>query len=85
MLAQGVDTRAVESDRETRSVSSETTFEYDITDETKLAKIIRELAADVAARLQKHGPFGSTIGVIKRSDFTITGPPGEPRRADRRH
>jgi DNA polymerase-4 len=73
-LARGIDTRAVESDRETRSVSSETTFEYDITDEAKLAEIIRELAADVAERLQKHGLSGSTIGVkIKRSDFTITG------------
>jgi DNA polymerase-4 len=73
-LAQGIDTRPVESDRETRSVSSETTFEYDVREEARLAETIRELAADVAERLQKHGLSGTTIGVkIKRADFTITG------------
>lgn len=49
-------------------------IESDITGEAKLIEIIRELAADVAERLQKHGLSGSTIGVkIKRADFTITG------------
>ena len=73
-LARGTDTRPVESERETRSVSSETTFEYDISDDAKLAEIIRELAADVAERLRKNGLAGTTIGVkIKRSDFTIIG------------
>jgi DNA polymerase-4 len=73
-LAQGVDSRTVESDRETRSVSSETTFEHDVSDEAKMAEVIRELATDVAERLQKHGLSGTTIGVkIKRADFSITG------------
>jgi DNA polymerase-4 len=73
-LAQGIDRRRVESDRETRSVSGETTFEYDVTDEARLAETIRELAADVADRLHRHGLSGATIGVkIKRADFTITG------------
>jgi len=73
-LAQGVDTRTVESDRETRSVSSETTFEYDVREEARLAETIRELANDVAERLQKYGLSGTTIGVkVKRADFTIVG------------
>ncbi len=73
-MAQGIDMRPVESDRETRSVSSETTFEYDVRDGSRLAEVLRELAADVAERLQKHGLSGTTIGVkIKRADFTITG------------
>ncbi|MBV8600702.1 MAG: DNA polymerase IV [Candidatus Eremiobacteraeota bacterium] len=73
-LARGIDARRVESERETRSVSSETTFDYDIADEPELAKVVRELAADVAERLQKHGLSGTTVGIkIKKSDFTITG------------
>lgn len=73
-LALGIDPRKVESDRETRSVSSETTFEYDVADEAKLAETIRELASDVSERLQKHGLSGTTIGIkVKRADFSITG------------
>jgi DNA polymerase-4 len=73
-LAQGIDTRTVESDRETRSVSSETTFEHDVSDEAKLAEVVRELANDVAERLQKNGLSAATIGIkIKRADFSITG------------
>jgi len=73
-LAQGIDERPVESDRETRSVSSETTFEYDVREEERLAETIRELATDVAERLQKHGLWAATIGVkVKRADFTIVG------------
>lgn len=73
-LARGIDSRTVESDRETRSVSSEMTFEYDVSDEAKMVETIRELANDVAERLQKHGLSGTTIGVkIRRADFTIIG------------
>lgn len=73
-LAQGIDSRTVDGDRETRSVSSETTFEYDVREEARLAETIRELAVDVAERLRKHGLSGTTIGVkIKRADFTVVG------------
>ncbi len=73
-LARGNDTRGVSSDRETRSVSSEATFEFDIRDETQLRAAVVELSADVAHRLQKSGLRGSTIGVkIKLSNFTIIG------------
>lgn len=73
-LARGNDARSVSPDRETRSVSSETTFEYDVRDEAELAAALHELAADVAARLREHGLRGATIGVkIKRADFTLLG------------
>lgn len=71
-LARGNDTRKVEPDRETSSVSSETTFEYDSRDYAELRGTLRELSVDVAERLAKYGLRGTTIGIkIKRDDFTI--------------
>jgi len=73
-LARGIDTRPVEADRETRSVSAEQTFEYDLADGPALRMALHELSLDVARRLQAHGLRGSTIGVkIRRSDFTTLG------------
>ena len=71
-LASGVDDRTVSPDRETRSVSSEETYEYDLRDPGDMRAAVRELAADVARRLSAHGLRGATIGVkVKLSDFTI--------------
>jgi DNA polymerase-4 len=71
-LARGFDERTVASDRETRSVSSEETFEYDLRGADAMRAAVSELAADVARRLTAHGLRGSTIGVkIKLSNFTI--------------
>jgi DNA polymerase-4 len=71
-LARGNDTRTVEADRETRSVSSETTFEYDVRDIVELRRVLAELATDVAERLAAHHLRGTTIGIkLKRDDFTI--------------
>ena len=73
-LARGLDDRTVTSDRDTRSVSSEETFEYDKRDEADLVAAIAELADDVARRLSSHGLRGSTIGVkVKLADFTVLG------------
>ena len=73
-LARGHDERTVEPDRETRSVSSEETFEHDVRDDAELRAVIHELSADVARRLEAHGLRGTTIGVkIKRADFTLLG------------
>ena len=73
-LARGHDDRKVEAGRETRSVSSETTFEFDVADRAELREVLRELADDVAERLLKSGLRGTTIGVkLKRADFTIVG------------
>jgi DNA polymerase-4 len=73
-LARGNDTRKVEPDRETSSVSSETTFEYDVRDVAEMHRTLSELSVDVAERLAKYGLRGTTIGIkIKRDDFTIVG------------
>jgi DNA polymerase IV len=73
-LARGNDTRRVEADQRTVSVSSEETFEYDLRSLDDLRAALRELADDVARRLTASGLRGSTIGVkVKRSDFTIAG------------
>ena len=70
-LARGNDDRTVSSERGTRSVSSEETFEYDLRDDGALRAAIAELAADVSRRLALEGLRGSTIGIkIKRADFT---------------
>jgi len=73
-LARGHDSRGVSPERETRSVSSEETFEYDVRDENELRAAVRELSADVARRLEAAGLRGSTIGVkVKLGNFSILG------------
>jgi DNA polymerase-4 len=73
-LARGNDTRPVCAGRETRSVSSEQTFESDVSSEAELRASLHELAHDVAQRLAHHGLRAATIGVkVKRADFTIVG------------
>jgi DNA polymerase-4 len=73
-LARGIDTRAVDPARETKSISSEETFEYDVRDEARLVALLREQARDVAAGLEKEDLSAQTVGVkIKRADFTTLG------------
>lgn len=71
-LARGIDRRSVDPQRETKSISSEETFEYDVRDEKKLIDVLKEQARDVAAKLAKEECSASTVGVkIRRADFTI--------------
>jgi DNA polymerase-4 len=73
-LALGIDTRKIEPDRETKSISSETTFEFDVRDERKLIEVLREQAVDVAEKLEREGCVASTVGIkVKRSDFRVFG------------
>ncbi len=71
-LARGYDRRPVESDRETKSISTEETFEYDVTEEYVLLDVLREQAAELSRKLQSEGLCASTVGIkIKRSDFSL--------------
>ena len=71
-LASGIDKRAVETDRETKSISTEETFEYDVRDETRLRELLKEQAAELAQSLEREGLCARTIGIkIKRADFKI--------------
>jgi DNA polymerase-4 len=73
-LARGIDHRAVEPERETKSISTEETFEYDVSDEAQLIDVLRTQARELAEALEREGSVAQTIGVkIKRADFTIVG------------
>lgn len=73
-LALGIDRRRVESSRETKSISTEETFEYDVREESTLIEVLRAQARELAAELERERFGARTIGVkIKRADFSIVG------------
>ncbi|PQA86673.1 DNA polymerase IV [Hyphococcus luteus] len=73
-LSQGEDSRAVKPERETKSVSSETTFNTDIRDAKWLEDVLWELCEKVSARMKASGFEGRTVTLkLKSADFkTIT-------------
>jgi len=73
-LARGIDGRRVDPQRETKSISTEETFEYDVDDETRLVAILREHARELAEKLARENLSARTVGVkIRRADFTTLG------------
>lgn len=73
-LSRGVDRRPVEPVRETKSISTEETFEYDVSDERKLIDVLRAQAIELAGALERERAVAQTIGIkIKRADFTVVG------------
>jgi DNA polymerase-4 len=73
-LARGIDRREVDPERETKSISSEETFEYDVRDENALIAVLREQAKELAEKLNREDCSAGTVGVkIKRADFTVFG------------
>ena len=71
-LARGIDERKVNAARETKSVSSETTFEQDISDPRTLERALWSLAEDVSARLKHKELAGATVTLkLKTADFKI--------------
>ena len=69
-LARGEDARNVSPDRETKSVSAETTFETDIGAFRELERTLWYLSEKVSARLKAKELAGSTINVkLKTTDF----------------
>ncbi len=84
-LAHGRDDRRVESERETKSIGSETTFDEDLLDIHELRKQITDQAHEVAAELQGIDRPARTITLkIKYSDFkSITRSRTLPMRTDR--
>ena len=73
-LSQGDDKRAVKPERETKSVSAETTFNDDRRDVKWLEDVLWELCEKVSARMKASGFEGRTITLkLKTHDFkTIT-------------
>ncbi len=73
-LSQGKDARRVKPERDTKSVSSETTFNNDITDPQLLEDILWELCEKVSARMKASSFEGRVITLkLKSREFkTIT-------------
>ena len=71
-LARGSDHRKVSADRETKSVSSETTFEHDISDFRTLERMLWAQTEEVSARLKDKALAGATVTLkLKTADFRI--------------
>lgn len=70
-LAWGRDDRAVEPERDPKSISVEDTFAVDLTDRAQLEHLMRQDAATVAGRLTKAGFFARTVTIkVRFADFT---------------
>jgi len=73
-LARGIDCRRVVESDAVRSISSEETFERDVSDIRALIPLVREQALELSERLRKRDLCAYTIGVkIKLADFKVTG------------
>ena len=71
-LARGIDARKVDPERETKSVSSETTFEEDISEFQRLERILWAESETVSARLKQKALAGATVTLkLKTADFKI--------------
>jgi DNA polymerase-4 len=71
-LARGIDQRSISPDRETKSVSAETTFATDIVDQRTLERMLWELCEKVSARLKAKEIAGTTVTLkLKTADFRL--------------
>jgi DNA polymerase-4 len=71
-LARGIDHRAVNPERERKSVSAENTFERDLSSFRPLEKRLWAAAEEVSARLKDKQLAGSTVTLkLKTADFRI--------------
>ncbi len=71
-LSRGVDARRVDPERDTKSISAETTFERDIGEFRPLEQTLWALTEKVSARLKAQALAGSTVTLkLKSADFKI--------------
>ncbi|MGH6665097.1 MAG: DNA polymerase IV, partial [Pseudolabrys sp.] len=71
-LARGLDARHVDAERDTKSVSAETTFNEDIAEFRPLEQHLWNLTERVSARLKASQLAGSTVTLkLKSADFKI--------------
>src|SRR5581483_11444670 len=69
--ANGLDDRTISSERESKSVSVEDTFEHDIADVGQLASIAESMARRVVDRLRRARLSGRTVSLkVRLHDFT---------------
>lgn len=71
-IVRGIDDRAVQAHRETKSVSVEDTYQEDLLSKEEMLKELNILSERLAIRLQRSGLKGRTITVkFKFHDFTM--------------
>jgi DNA polymerase-4 len=71
-LAQGIDGRRVSPNRESKSISSETTFDNDVADKAELTRVLLAHCDRVAARLRKEGLSATGVALkLRLPDFTL--------------
>ncbi|RBP00972.1 DNA polymerase-4 [Roseiarcus fermentans] len=71
-LANGIDDRRVSATRETKSISSETTFDVDVGDREELTRVLLRHCDRVAARLGKAGlSAGGVTLKLRLGDFSL--------------
>jgi len=73
-LARGIDPRPVIEEWETRSISSEETFEHDVSDIAELDRIVYVQSTELAERLHRKQLRAYTVGIkIKLADRQVCG------------
>jgi len=69
--ASGIDERPIVTHHDAKSISQETTFPRDISDEGQLKETLKELAASMGRKLRKSNLHAETIKLkLRWSDFT---------------
>src|SRR5262249_54444977 len=70
-LSHGIDDRKVEPNRETKSASSENTFDRDLTDLSQIREEVDRMARDVARWLSRKERLARTVTIkVRYDDFT---------------
>jgi DNA polymerase IV len=71
-MAEGRDRSPVEGSRPARTISAETTFEYDVSDRQRLDDALRQLVQRLTERLRADGVRARTVSVkLKLPDFRL--------------
>lgn len=71
LRAKGIDSRPVVTERETKSISNEITFEQDVNDRAILNKTLRRMCESISQQLRKSELIGRTVKIkLRWSDFT---------------
>ncbi|RMF81495.1 MAG: DNA polymerase IV [Chloroflexi bacterium] len=69
--ARGIDERPVNTERETKSISKEITFDTDRTDGVEMRRVLRRLSDGVGRQVRKSKLKGRTVSIkLRWQDFT---------------
>lgn len=69
-IARGLDDRPVEPDRERKSISTEQTFDHDLSDKDEVRVYLKQIADELIARMDRNRTYGRTLTMkVKFSDF----------------